>query len=86
MGVAGLIAHKTGAAAVVMTDGDSSVIKHLSEVRAIFPRLLPSAVQVGREESSRRRGLGRSKAIYQLVGVASKEVLLLSAGASRGSG
>lgn len=33
MGVAGLIAHKTGAAAVVMTDGDSSVIKHLNEVR-----------------------------------------------------
>eukprot|EP00903_Cladosiphon_okamuranus_P020583 g18894.t1 len=31
MGVAGLIAHKTGAAAVVMTDGDSSVIKYLNE-------------------------------------------------------
>ncbi|CAN0262598.1 unnamed protein product, partial [Hapterophycus canaliculatus] len=31
MGVAGLIAHKTGAATVVMTDGDSSVIKYLRE-------------------------------------------------------
>ncbi|CAM9445538.1 unnamed protein product [Ectocarpus fasciculatus] len=31
MGVAGLIAHKTGAAAVVMTDGDSTVIKYLRE-------------------------------------------------------
>lgn len=33
MGVAGLIAHKTGASAVVMTDGDSSVMKYLNEVR-----------------------------------------------------
>ncbi|CAM9787703.1 unnamed protein product [Scytosiphon promiscuus] len=31
MGVAGLIAHKTGAAVVVMTDGDDSVIKYLRE-------------------------------------------------------
>lgn len=34
MGVCGLIAHKTGAAAVVMTDGDSSAMKYLREVRA----------------------------------------------------
>lgn len=36
LGVAGLIAHKTGAATVVMTDGDSSVIKYLKEVGAAF--------------------------------------------------
>lgn len=32
VGVAGLIAHKTGAAVVVMTDGDSSVLEHLNTV------------------------------------------------------
>lgn len=32
MGVAGLMAHKTGASVVVMTDGDSSVMKYLNEV------------------------------------------------------
>ncbi|CAM9804838.1 unnamed protein product [Pylaiella littoralis] len=31
MGVAGLIAHKTGAAVVVMTDGDDSVLKYLNQ-------------------------------------------------------
>ncbi|CAN0497880.1 unnamed protein product [Laminaria digitata] len=33
MGVCGLIAHKTGAASVVLTDGDSSALKYLNEVR-----------------------------------------------------
>lgn len=32
MGVCGLIAHKTGAAAVVLTDGDSDAMKYLNEV------------------------------------------------------
>lgn len=31
MGVCGLIAHKTGAAAVVLTDGDASALKYLNE-------------------------------------------------------
>lgn len=36
MGICGLIAHKTGAASVVITDGDATTMKYLSEVGRRF--------------------------------------------------
>ena len=43
MGVCGLIANKTGASAVVLTDGDSSAVKYLNDVRGtifLFHRVI----------------------------------------------